>query len=323
MVEALRIQRWVLVLGFVIMGIKLLAWWLTGALSVLSDALESVINLTAGAFSLYAIWLSARPNDHDHPYGHGKIQFLAAGLEGGLIVFAASAIVWKAVDGFQDPQPINDLAWGAILTAVAGTTHFLVGRYMMKKGKETRSLALEAGGRHLWTDAFSSFALLLALLAFQLFPHPWLDPAISIGFALYIGWSGFSVLRASLAGIMDEADPEVLEKVAETLRQHKHPQLIDIHNLRVIRYGGDIHIDAHATIPWFLNVQEGHDVLEAVSQTLQSAFPSRVEVFLHADPCLTTSCRICPMVNCEKRKTGFEEEIVWKVPVLQANRRHS
>lgn len=323
MVEALRIQRWVLVLGFVIMGIKLLAWWLTGALSVLSDALESVINLTAGAFSLYAIWLSARPNDHDHPYGHGKIQFLAAGLEGGLIVFAASAIVWKAVDGFQDPQPIKDLAWGAILTAVAGTTHFLVGRYMMKKGKETRSLALEAGGRHLWTDAFSSFALLLALLAFQLFPHPWLDPAISIGFALYIGWSGFSVLRASLAGIMDEADPEVLEKVAETLRQHKHPQLIDIHNLRVIRYGGDIHIDAHATIPWFLNVQEGHDVLEEVSQTLQSAFPSRVEVFLHADPCLTTSCRICPMVNCEKRKTGFEEEIVWKVPVLQANRRHS
>lgn len=323
MVEALRIQRWVLVLGFVIMGIKLLAWWLTGALSVLSDALESVINLTAGAFSLYAIWLSARPNDHDHPYGHGKIQFLAAGLEGGLIVFAASAIVWKAVDGFQDPQPIKDLAWGAVLTAVAGTTHFLVGRYMMKKGKETRSLALEAGGRHLWTDAFSSFALLLALLAFQLFPHPWLDPAISIGFALYIGWSGFSVLRASLAGIMDEADPEVLEKVAETLRQHKHPQLIDIHNLRVIRYGGDIHIDAHATIPWFLNVQEGHDVLEEVSQTLQSAFPSRVEVFLHADPCLTTSCRICPMVNCEKRKAGFEEEIVWKVPVLQANRRHS
>lgn len=321
--EALRIQRWVLVLGFVIMGIKLLAWWLTGALSVLSDALESVINLTAGAFSMYAIWLSARPHDHDHPYGHGKIQFLAAGLEGGLIVFAASAIVWKAIQGFQHPQPITDLASGAILTAIAGTTHFLLGRYMMKKGKQNRSLALEAGGRHLWTDAFSSFALLLAFLAFRFFPYPWLDPAISIGFALYIGFSGFSVLRASLAGIMDEADPEVLDKVAQVLRQQKHPKLIDIHNLRVIRYGGDIHIDAHATIPWFLNVKEGHDVLEEVSQQLQQAFPNRVEVFLHADPCLTSSCRICPIEHCDKRATAFEEEILWDVPVLQANRRHA
>lgn len=320
--EALRLQRIVLAVGLLIMGIKLCAWLITGSVAVLSDALESLVNISAGTFSLYALWLSTRPHDTDHPYGHGKIQFISAGVEGSMILIAAVAIFWKSIDTLVDPEPVEQIPVGIVLTFLAGVLHWVMGSFMIKKGRNSRSLALEAGGKHLRSDAVTSLALILGLLAMQIFPYHWIDPVISMAFGVYVAWNGITVIRASLAGIMDEADPDVLESVVQAMRLHRNDQIIDIHNLRVIRYGSDIHIDAHVTIPWYLNVREGHEILETLSDALKNAFDSRVEVFLHADPCLPASCRICSMIDCPKRAQPFHEKLDWSLNLLQDNKRH-
>ncbi|WP_266205491.1 cation diffusion facilitator family transporter [Pontibacter kalidii] len=320
--ENIRLQLFVVLVGVVLLAAKFLAFILTNSNAILTDALESIINVVAGAFSLYSLVLSARPRDENHPYGHGKIEFVAATLEGALILVAGGAIIVKSILNLIKPIPLHQLDIGILLIAASGVVNYAVGYITERKGLQNNSLVLAAGGKHLKTDAYSTAGILIGLLLIYLTGMVWLDSAVAILFGLMIGYTGYRILRSSIAGIMDEADYELLQRIVQVLNQNRRPNWIDIHNLRVIKYGSTLHIDCHLTLPWYLNVQEAHDEVEAVADVVREKIDPSIELFIHTDPCIETSCAICTKDGCNVRRQQFQERVEWDFEKVIADRKH-
>lgn len=312
----------VVLVGVLLLVTKFTAFVLTNSNAILTDALESIINVVAGAFSLYSLFLSARPRDENHPYGHGKIEFVAATLEGSLILVAGGAIIFKSIANLINPVPLQQLDVGIILTAAAGLINYAVGFVTERRGRQNNSLVLAAGGKHLKSDAYSTAGILIGLLLIYLTGMVWLDSVVAIFFGLIIGYTGYRILRSSIAGIMDEADYELLQRIVRVLNENRRENWIDIHNLRVIKYGSTLHIDCHLTVPWYLNVQEAHDEVEAVAQVVREQIDPSIELFIHTDPCIMPSCAICSKANCEVRRQPFQERIEWDFEKVIADRKH-
>ncbi|MBC5991680.1 cation diffusion facilitator family transporter [Pontibacter cellulosilyticus] len=320
--ENIRLQISVLLVGGLLLIAKFVAFFLTNSNAILTDALESIINVVAGAFSLYSLVLSAQPKDLNHPYGHGKIEFVAATLEGSLIVVAGGAIIVKSVYNLFEPQILRQLDIGIILVAAGGIINYVVGAITERRGNRNNSLVLIAGGKHLKIDAYSTAGILIGLLLIYLTGMVWLDSIVAIIFGLMIGYTGYKILRSAIAGIMDEADYELLKRIVQVLNENRRENWIDIHNLRVIKYGATLHIDCHLTVPWYLNVQEAHDEVEAVGKLIQDKIDPSIELFIHTDPCIAPSCQICTKDDCEVRQHPFKEKIEWDFDKVIADRKH-
>ena len=214
-----------LVIGALLLAIKLGAWALTGSTAVLSDALESIVNVIAAGFAVYSVHLSRKPPDLDHPYGHGKIEFLSAGFEGGLIFVAGGLIIFEATRRLVVGVALARLSEGIGLVAFAAVVNLILGLYLIRTGKKTHSLTLVADGKHLLTDVYTSAATAAALAVVLLTGWRWIDPAFAIVAALNILRIGLGLMREAVGGIMDEADPEDLKIVAEALAQPRRPPL--------------------------------------------------------------------------------------------------
>lgn len=304
------------------MGIKMGAWWITKSNAILSDALESIINIVAGGFGLFSLLIAAKPKDHNHPYGHGKIEFISAGFEGGLIALAGIAIIGKAVYNLFFPQELNELQVGVYLTAAAGAVNYLMGWKLEYEGEKHHSLILKASGKHLQSDAWSSLGILMGLALVIFTRNPILDNFLAMFFGFMIMYTGFSLVRKFLAGIMDEADHELIRELVAKIQENRLPNWIDIHNFRVIKYGNNLHIDCHLTLPWYLSTQDSHaevKALEALSQNF-SKFP--VEWFVHVDPCEPQSCSLCGKTDCPVRKHPFEGQVEWTLENVMRNAHH-
>lgn len=312
-----------MLVGVLLLLVKFTAFFLTNSNAILTDALESIINVAAGSFSLYSLIVSSRPRDLNHPYGHGKIEFVAATLEGSLILVAGSVIVLKSVYNFLQPQAIQQLDIGIILTASAGVVNYIIGVLTERRGNKSNSLVLVAGGKHLKTDAYSTAGILIGLLLLYLTGQVWLDSLVAVIFGLMITYTGYKILRTSLAGIMDEADYTLLRRIVRVLNENRKPNWIDIHNLRVIKYGSTLHIDCHLTLPWYLNVLEAHDEVEAVGMLVREKIDPSIELFIHTDPCIAPSCQICTKPDCDQRIHTFKEQVEWDFDKVIADRKHS
>ena len=321
-ISNLRIQQLVLAIGLFLFLIKSLAWWLTGSVSILTDALESTVNVIGGTIGLYSIWLSRQPRDANHPYGHGKIEFVSAGLEGGLIFLAGCWIIFEAVRKLTNPEAMHDLSVGILLVAIAGSLNWVLGWYTHRQGVKTHSLALEASGKHLMTDAYTSLGILVGLALLAWTGYTWIDGAVALIFACIILVQGVRIVRKALAGIMDERDQELLLELADYLQQHRQTAWVDIHNLRIIKYGPLLHIDCHLTLPWYLNVHEAHDQVDVLTGLIRKQFGDRVEFFIHTDGCLPFSCAICHLDGCPVRTQPFQQNIVWTVNNMSDNNKH-
>lgn len=317
----IAIQTVALSVGLLLLCIKFAAYFLTNSNAIFSDALESIINVVAGLFGLYSLYLANKPVDTDHPYGHGKVELLSASFEGTLIFIAGAAIIVKAIYNLFHPNSISSIDIGIYITAFAGLINYLMGWYMQRKGESSNSLTLVAGGEHLKTDAYSSVGLILGLLLIYFTNWQAADNWIAIIFGLLIIYSGINILRKSVGGIMDEADEELIGEVLEVLNKKRKTEWIDIHNLRCIRYGPRLHIDCHVTVPWYYNTIEAHEVIESVQEVIDEEAESYIEMFIHADPCQAFSCRICSL-DCEKRRMGFEERLEWNVENVMKNEKH-
>lgn len=321
--ESVRLQMLVVLVGIVLLAGKFIAFFLTGSNAILTDALESIINVAAGAFSLYSLILSARPRDANHPYGHGKIEFIAATFEGALIVVAGSIILMKSVYNLFEPVALQQLDLGILLIAIAGVINYIVGLITEKEGKKSNSLVLMAGGKHLKSDAYSTAGIVAGLGLIYLTGLVWLDSVVAMLFGSLIAYTGYKILRASVAGIMDEADYELLKRIVTVLNRHRRPNWIDIHNLRVIKYGTTLHIDCHLTVPWYLNVQEAHDEVEAVGNLVREKIDPGIELFVHTDPCVPQSCAICTKADCNVRQHPFTQRIEWDFDKVISDQKHS
>ena len=300
---------------------KFLAWHLTGSNAILTDALESIVNVLAGGFALYSLWLSFKPRDHDHPYGHGKIEFVSASIEGALIGVAGLSISVKSIYNLFVPQSLQLVDQGIWLIAWAGLVNLLMGLMLRRVGKKRNSLTLKANGQHLMSDAWSSAGLVLGLIVVYLTDAVWVDNLLGIGFGAYIIWVAASILRRSIAGIMDEADFDLLTELVEHLDEKRKADWIDIHNLRVIQYGSMLHIDCHVTLPWYYSLKEAHDVISEIDHIIYEKY-QKVELFIHMDPCITDSCRICTIEECKVRKLPFEKRESWELKSLLENSKH-
>ncbi len=317
-----RLQSWVLLAGVVLMAIKFIAWRLTHSNTILSDALESIVNVAGGAVALYSLWLAAQPRDLEHPYGHGKVEYISAGIESGLVVLAGGIIIWRAVAALSHQQQLHSLDTGIALTAVAGGLNMIMGLALKKRGTRVHSITMEASGAHLLSDAWSTVAMLCGLVLIRFTDLLWLDQVFAIAFALYIIVSGLRVFRRSLAGIMDEADLGLAREVIALLQQNRAPQWVDVHNFRMIKYGTVLHIDCHVTLPWYYSLEKAHDEIAAIEKLVNSREHQEVELFIHMDPCIPTSCSICTVAECALRKHPFQRQITWELSSVLGNAKH-
>lgn len=320
--ENVNFQVYIIALGLVLLVIKSVAWHLTDSIAVFSDALESVVNVLAGSITLYSLYLSSLPRDFEHPYGHGKAEFISSAIEGTLISIAAILIVVKALTNIIEPEPLQNLDFGILLITITGIVNLIAGTLSVKKGKKSNSIALIAGGKHLLTDTYSTVGVVLALILVKLTDMAWLDTIISLIIALVIGYTGYKIIKQALAGMMDAADEELLNEVVEHICENRKNEWIDIHNFRIIKYGAVLHVDCHMTIPYYFDVEKAHEIVEELEEIKRDRFGDALELFVHIDPCKDYSCSICALHNCPVRKNEFIQQIPWTVENISKNKQH-
>lgn len=320
--QNLQVQKWVAALSVVLLVAKFIAYYITHSVSILTDALESIVNVAAGFIGLYSLHVAAKPRDIDHPYGHGKAEFLSAAIEGTLVTSAGAIIIYKAIKNIISPVELQKLDYGIYLVAATAVINFIVGSITFQKGKKNNSLALIASGRHLQSDSYSTFGIIAGLIIIYFTGLKWIDPIVAIIFGIIIIYTGYKILRRSIAGIMDEADVELLKKIVNVLNKNRRENWVDLHNLRVIKYGSILHVDCHLTVPWYLNVIEAHAEVDALSSLVRNEFGESVELFVHVDGCLPFSCKVCLKQNCNVRKHNFEKRIDWTLENVLQDKKH-
>ncbi len=322
-VENYKFQRIIAIVGVLLFIIKMIAWYLTRSVAIFTDALESIVNVISGFIGLYSLYLSSLPRDHNHPYGHGKVEFISATIEGGLIIMAGIAIIFEAIRNILHPHSINQLDYGIYLIAITAIVNYVLGSYAVKKGKANKSLALVASGKHLQSDTYSTIGIIVGLILLYLTNIHWLDSAIALLFSVIIIVTGYKIVRGAISGIMDETDEALLNEVVEYLQNNRKENWIDLHNLRIIKYGSVLHFDCHMTIPWYFNIVEGHKEVEKLEKEISEQFGDDFELFVHMDDCKPFSCQICAKDNCAYRKSSFEKEVKWTIENISLNKRHN
>ncbi len=318
----IRIQQGVVLLALVLFTLKVTAYWLTRSVAVLTDALESIVNIIAGLLGLYSLYLSAKPRDEDHPYGHGKIEFISAAIEGTLILIAGVLIIVEATRAYFHPKPLLQLDFGIMLISITAVINYAVGVVCVRAGKKSNSIALLSSGKHLQSDTYSTLGIIVGLMLIMFTKIYWLDSIVAIIFAMLIIFTGYIIIRKSLAGIMDEADQVLLQSMVTLLNSNRKENWIDLHNMRLIKYGPVLHLDAHLTVPWYLNVQQAHNEIEALADLVRKDYGESLELYVHSDGCLDFSCKICTKNNCSVRKFPFERKIEWTIENISKDEKH-
>ena len=303
-----------LIIGFLMFFGKLGAYLLTGSAAVLSDALESIVHIIATSFAFYSLILTVKPPDKEHPYGHGKVSFFSAGFEGAMIIIAAFSIIFYAVRNIVYGREISSLDTGAYIITGASVVNLVLGWYLIKVGRKTKSIVLIADGRHVLTDSITSFGAVAALVL-VLFTHIKLfDPIIAIILALNILWTGKDLVRESIGGLMNEQDKKIISDIAEAVdKQRKsNPYWIDLHKLRYWLSGDRYIIDFHLTVPFYSSIEESHSEFDRLEELMKKKLDtSDVELLMHLDPCKKYFCKICRQTSCEFRSEAQLYDVIW------------
>ena len=317
-----KIILYSLATGIILMLCKFTAYLITHSNAILTDAVESIVNVIASGFAFYSIYLSSQPKDENHPYGHGKVEFFSVFLEGGLIFIAGVLILGKAFYNIFFPEQVENVLEGIGIIAFTGAVNFGLGTYMTKQGKSLNSLTIIADGRHLQIDAYSTLGLLIGLLLLYVTGVQQIDVFLSLGLGGYIVYSGYKLLRKSIGGLMDESDFELIDQVVQILDKHRKNSWIDVHNLRVQRYGHELHIDCHMTLPNYFDLIKVHEEVSEVDRLINTYVHVDTELFIHADPCLPECCHYCRMENCPIRSEVKQIDIHWDSALVTKNKKH-
>lgn len=305
-----------LVVGLGLMAGKFYAYFLTESAAILSDALESIVNVVAATFALVSIVLAAKSPDPSHPYGHGKIEYFSAGFEGALIILAALSIFYEALPRVLAPRPLPRLETGLLLVLGISLVNLALGLALVQVGRRTRSLALVADGKHILTDVYTSAGVLGGLALALWTGWYWLDGAAAILVALNILCTGVRLMKESSAGIMDASDPELLEEIAGILREHRKDLWIDVHRLRARRSGDWVFVDFHLILPRDLPLEDGHQEVKELERIFNAKYQGMADVLIHLDPCEELECPICGFGPCSHRKEKTREQKLWRAETV-------
>lgn len=311
-----------LIISILLMLTKFGAYFITSSNAILTDAAESIVNVLASSFAFYSIYLSARPKDTNHPYGHGKVEFFSMFMEGSLILLAGILIIFKSVYNLFHQQQVQLLLDGALIIGVTGIINYVTGYYLIHAGKKHNSITLYADGRHLQADAYSTAGLFAGLLLIYYTGVYFLDSILSILLGSYIIFSGYKLVRRSVAGLMDESDTAIVINVVNILNANRNDPWIDIHNLRTQRYGNQLHIDCHVTLPYYFDLNHVHEEISKIDTLVNSKGAVQTEFFIHTDPCLPQCCHYCNMKNCPVRSEAKTKDIIWTLENVTRNHKH-
>lgn len=320
--QNLKFQRWVAFLGIALFFGKLLAWYLTKSDAIFSDAMESIVNVIAAFMGLYSLRLAAKPKDQEHPYGHGKVEFVTSGIEGAMIIFAGVMILVEAVSSLLHGNHLQKLDWGIALIAATAVLNYILGWYSYKKGVATNSLVLQSSGKHLQSDTLTTAGVVLSLMVVYFTKIQWLDAAVALIFGGYIIYVGYTIVRKSLSGIMDEADLSLLAEIAEKLEKDRIPAWIDVHNVKIQQYGARLHFDGHITLPYYLELKDAHAEMENLMVTIAGYTPRVLDFNFHMDDCKPYSCPICQIKNCPVRQHPFTQRLTWTAETISQPHKH-
>ena len=293
-----------LCVAVVLLLVKFQAYRITGSTAVLSDALESIVNVVAAAFAIAGLWFAGMPADRNHPYGHGKIEFFAAAFEGGLIAFAALMILWESGHALLHGVELRQLDAGIGLVAAAGVGNGLLGVFLLRTGRRYRSLTLIADGHHVLSDFWTSMGLVAGLLLVRFTGLTWIDPVAAMSVAVVLLVTGAKLVRTAAGGLLDEQDPELVRRVVAALDEQFGDGVIRVHHLRAIRAGRVPHVSAHLVVPEFLTVDRAHALAERVAAEVQKRL-GEGEIDFHTDPCMRSYCDVCDIASCAVRRVPF------------------
>lgn len=290
-----------LLIGTALMGLKFLTYRLTNSSAVLSDALESIINVAASAFAMVSVWMSAKPPDPEHPYGHGKIEYFSAGFEGALIIFAAAGIFWAGIQHLISPRELPHIEEGLAILCGASAVNLLLGLYVLRVGRRTDSVTLIADGKHILTDVYTSAGVLVGLAMVYVTGWLRLDGLVACLVGINILATGSRLVRQSFSRLMDASDAQLLDRIAAILETHRKPEWIDIHKMRAWRAGNLIHIDLHLVLPRDLSMETAHREAGNIEELLSGEFEGNASVLIHMDPCDPQQCPVCKQRECNWR----------------------
>lgn len=301
-----KVQRIIAISSTIIFAGKLTAYFLTNSVGILTDALESTVNVTTGFITLYAIYISLKPKDENHPFGHGKAEFLSASIEGFFIIIAGVIIIFEAVKRLFIPSDVTKLDIGILIVALAGLSNYLIGWYSIRIGKKNHSIALISGGKHLQSDTYSSIGLVIGLVLLFVTKLWWLDSLIAQIFGTIIIITGLKILKETTSYLMDEADFKLIEQFGKLVTENKSDEWIDIHNFKLIKYGNVFHINCDLVLPWNIYLSNAHREGEKLKDLIASNFPEDIVFNLHTDECFKKYCKNCQKNDCNERTEEFE-----------------
>lgn len=289
----------------VVLAAKYQAYRLTGSTAILSDALESIVNVVAALFALGGLVFAGRPADRNHPYGHGKVEFFAAAFEGGLISFAAVVILYEAALGLIAGSEVHQLDTGLLIVLATGGVNLGLGWFLVRTGRRHESLTLVADGQHVLSDAWTSGGIVLGLGLVRLTGLAWLDPLVAALVALNLLWTGFRLVRHAAGGLLDEEDTALLHRLTAALGAQVGQGIIRVHHLRAMRAGRFHHVDAHLVVPEFWTVDRAHQLSEELAARVIQELGVHGELAFHTDPCHRAYCRMCDLEDCPVRRDPF------------------
>ncbi len=313
-------QKIVLAVGIVLMAMKFIAWSITDSVSIFTDALESIVNVVAAVIGLYALYLSSKPRDSSHPFGHGKIENISSLIEGSMICVAGIIILLEAAERIIDPQEIESLDIGIVLMVIAALANFAVGYIAILKGRRSRSPVLVAAGKHLCSDTLFSTAIIIGLIVMMILDATgnqilWLDGAIAGVAGIIITVTGAKVIKESMDSSMDKADMGVVEQILDTLKESRHGDWIDIHNLRVIKYGPMLHVQFHVVLSRSMTVEDVFNEINELKGSIRRIYGNSVDLIIMADPCTDEFCPYCGK-ECPNRKTEMVSLPEWTLETI-------
>ncbi|MBW7859011.1 MAG: cation transporter, partial [Leptonema sp. (in: Bacteria)] len=285
-------------LGLVILFFKLVAFYISNSMALKSDALESLVNLLAGSFAIFAVLYAHKPADRDHPYGHGKIEFVSSFFEGGLISLAAVLICYEAIENLIVGVKLKQLDYGLAINFAAGSANGILGLWLVYIGRKKKSAAIEADGTHLLSDFVTTLGIAVGLLAVHFTGLSFLDPALALVFGVWLGYTGVRVLVRSILSLMDTENPEIIQNLLDSMNTLKHPFILEVHAMRAIHTGHYVHIDIHLVMPEIFDVRKANAVVHDFEQQVLKTAGISGEFHSHIDPCEQRYCSHCPVENC-------------------------
>jgi len=309
----IRLALLSIVAGAILLGLKYLSYVLSGSVALKSDAIESIVNVVAALFALGAVVFAGRPADREHPYGHGKIEHFSAAFEGGLISLAAVFILLEAARGFIYGVEFKNLGLGLAVNLLAGALNGVLGWYMLREGRRTRSKALEADGHHILSDFWTTVGIAGGLIAVKLTGFKWLDPFMAGVVGLLLARTGFRLVKESSQALLDMEDPAVLGKVLAAMNRVRTFDIIALHEMRTFRSGRYTHVDVHIVVPEYYPVRQAHDLCEEFGKRALVDGSIEGEVHTHVDPCGRMYCDRCPVEDCAIRQAPKTAETAFSL----------